>query len=102
MAGRRCPWPLSGVDFQLSQPARTGRRALGASDADGGWPSIPRTVGCRLIENVTQIAPDLSDTMLESVIRGRQFFLGPMPTGAFNDMAGQDMRDLIAYLRTLR
>ena len=59
-------------------------------------------MGCRLIENVTQIAPDLSDTMLESVIRGRQFFLGPMPTGAFNDMAGQDMRDLIAYLRTLR
>lgn len=66
----------------------------------GGIP-FPGPWGTVTSKNVTQIAPTLSDAMLESMIRGRVLFLGPMPTAAYNQMATEDMRDLIAYVRTL-
>ncbi|MGI9147069.1 MAG: hypothetical protein ACR2IK_11030 [Chloroflexota bacterium] len=50
---------------------------------------------------MTQIAPLLHEATLESMIRCRLLFLGPMPTAAYNQMATQDMRDLVAYLRML-
>lgn len=52
--------------------------------------------------NLTQIVPGMDDATLERAIRGKLTYLYAMPTPNFNQMAQQDMRDLIAYLRTLR
>jgi mono/diheme cytochrome c family protein len=52
--------------------------------------------------NVTEMARAFNDATLSQVLRGQLFSLQVMPTAAFNQMSVQDMRDLIAYLRTLR
>jgi mono/diheme cytochrome c family protein len=50
--------------------------------------------------NVT-IASLYPDRILDSVIRGRLAYKFAMPTALYNGMAADDMRDLIAYLKTL-
>lgn len=52
--------------------------------------------------NVTEMARGFDDATLSKVLRGQIYSLQVMPTAAFNQMAVQDMRDLIAYLRTLQ
>ncbi len=52
--------------------------------------------------NVTEIESAYNDANLDKVIRGQILSLHVMPTTAYNGMAEQDMRDLIAWLRTLK
>jgi mono/diheme cytochrome c family protein len=51
--------------------------------------------------NVT-IASQYPTQVLDSVIRGRMTYKFQMPTVLYNEMAADDMRDLIAYLKTIR
>lgn len=51
--------------------------------------------------NVT-IASQYSEQVLDSAIRGRLAYKFQMPTPLYNGMAADDMRDLIAYLKTFR
>ena len=51
--------------------------------------------------NVT-IASQYPEQILDGVIRGRLAYKFAMPTVLYNGMAAEDMRDLIAYLKTLR
>ena len=50
--------------------------------------------------NVT-IASQYSEQVLDSVIRGRLAYKFWMPTVLYNGMAADDMRDLLAYIKTL-
>lgn len=52
--------------------------------------------------NITIAGPYYSDETLDNLIRGRLAYKFEMPTSLFNVMAADDMRDLIAYLRTLK
>ena len=51
--------------------------------------------------NVT-VASEYADQVLDKVIRGRLAYKFAMPTELYNGMAADDMRDLIAYLKTLK
>jgi mono/diheme cytochrome c family protein len=51
--------------------------------------------------NVT-IASQYSGPVLDGIIRGRLAYKFQMPTVLYNGMAADDMRDLIAYIKTLR
>ena len=51
--------------------------------------------------NVT-IASQYPEQVLEGIIRGRLADKFVMPTDLYNGMAADDMRDLLAYLKTLR
>jgi mono/diheme cytochrome c family protein len=51
--------------------------------------------------NVT-IASQYSEQVLDGIIRGRLAYKFQMPTVLYNGMAADDMRDLIAYIKTLR
>jgi mono/diheme cytochrome c family protein len=51
--------------------------------------------------NVT-IASQYPAQVLDDTIRGRLMYKFRMPTDLFNDMSADDMRDLVAYLKTLR
>jgi mono/diheme cytochrome c family protein len=51
--------------------------------------------------NVT-IASQYPAQVLDSVIRGRLAYKFTMPTALYNGMAADDMRDLIAYLKTFQ
>jgi cytochrome c2 len=52
--------------------------------------------------NVTIAGPFYSDETLDNLIRGRLANKFEMPTNLFNGMAADDMRDVIAYLKTLK
>ena len=51
--------------------------------------------------NVT-ISSQYSAQILDDTIRGRLMYKFRMPTVLLNDMSADDMRDLVAYLKTLR
>jgi len=51
--------------------------------------------------NVSMVAARLPAVTLEDTIRGRMAFKFQMPSALYAHMAAEDMRDLIAYLRTL-
>jgi len=51
--------------------------------------------------NVTVSARQFPAPVLESAIRGRLTFKFQMPTDLYSTMAADDMRDVVAYLRTL-
>ena len=51
--------------------------------------------------NVT-IASQYPEPVLDDIIRGRLAYKLVMPTDLYNGMAADDMRDVIAYLKTLR
>jgi mono/diheme cytochrome c family protein len=52
--------------------------------------------------NVSMVAARLPAAVLEDTIRGRMDFKFQMPGDLYTHMAANDMRDLIAYLRTLK
>jgi mono/diheme cytochrome c family protein len=52
--------------------------------------------------NVTIAGPNYSEETLDNLIRGRLAFKFAMPTHLLNGMSTDDMRDLIAYLKTLK
>jgi hypothetical protein len=51
--------------------------------------------------NVT-IASQYPEEVLEGIIRGRLDYKFAMPTDLYNGMAADDMRDIIAYIKTLQ
>jgi mono/diheme cytochrome c family protein len=51
--------------------------------------------------NVT-ISSQYPAQVLDDTIRGRLMYKFRMPTNLYNDMSADDMRDLVAYLKTLR
>jgi hypothetical protein len=51
--------------------------------------------------NVT-IASQYPEQVLEDIVRGRLAYKLMMPTDLYNGMAADDMRDILAYLKTLR
>src|SRR5271168_5072389 len=51
--------------------------------------------------NVT-ISSQYPAQVLDDTIRGRLMYKFRMPTDLFNDMSADDMRDLVAYLKTLQ
>jgi mono/diheme cytochrome c family protein len=68
----------------------------------GGVP-LPGTDGSLVYSaNLTIAGPYYSEDTLDNLIRGRLAFKFAMPTDLFNGMSADDMRDLIAYLRTLK
>jgi hypothetical protein len=67
----------------------------------GGVPLPDRDGSLVHTANVT-IASQYSEPVLEGIIRGRLAYKFVMPTDLYNGMAADDMRDIIAYLKTLR
>jgi mono/diheme cytochrome c family protein len=67
----------------------------------GGIPFAGRW-GLVATANVSQIAAVMPAEQLEDMIRGRLSYKFQMPTDLYQQMAADDMRDLIAYLRTLK
>jgi mono/diheme cytochrome c family protein len=51
--------------------------------------------------NVT-LSSQYSAQVLDDTVRGRLMYKFRMPTGLYNGMSADDMRDLVAYLKTLR
>ena len=52
--------------------------------------------------NVTVPASSFPDRVLEDAIRGRLAFKFQMPTDLYRGMAADDMRDVVAFVKTLR
>jgi hypothetical protein len=67
----------------------------------GGVPFPLRNGGVVHSANVT-IASQYPEQVLEGIIRGRLADKFVMPTDLYNGMAADDMRDILAYLKTLR
>lgn len=67
----------------------------------GGVPFPVEAKGTVYSANVT-IASQYPEQLLDGIIRGRLAFKFQMPTHAYNEMAANDMRDIIAYLKTLQ
>jgi cytochrome c len=67
----------------------------------GGVPFPDRDGSVVHAANVT-IASQYPEQVLEGIIRGRLAYKFKMPTDLYNGMAADDMRDIIAYLKTLR
>jgi len=67
----------------------------------GGVPFAVSERGLVHSANVT-IASQYTERVLEGIIRGRLAFKYQMPTNLYNGMAADDMRDIIAYLKTLQ
>jgi mono/diheme cytochrome c family protein len=67
----------------------------GGSPAAGPW-------GVVAPANVSVIAGSMPPAQLEDMIRGRLAYKFQMPTILYAEMAAEDMRDLIAYLETVR
>ena len=67
----------------------------------GGVP-IPGLEGSFAYSPNLTIASQYPAGVLENLIRGRLRYEFRMPTDLFNDMSADDMRDLVAYLKTLR
>jgi mono/diheme cytochrome c family protein len=67
----------------------------------GGVPLPGRDGSVVHTANVT-IASQYPEQVLGGIIRGRLVYKFGMPTDLYNGMAADDMRDIIAYLKTLR
>jgi hypothetical protein len=67
----------------------------------GGVPFPVEEKGLVCSANVT-IASQYPEHVLDGIIRGRLAFKFQMPTHLYNGMAADDMRDIIAYLKTLQ
>ena len=67
----------------------------------GGVPFPVEEKGLVCSANVT-IASQYPEHVLDGIIRGRLAFKFQMPTHVYNEMAADDMRDIIAYLKTLQ
>ena len=61
---------------------------------DGPWGTVETA-------NVSMVAKLLPARGFDDIIRGRMAYKFQMPTDLYNGMAADDMRDLIAYLRSL-
>lgn len=71
-----------------------GRLFAGGIPLQGPW-GIVETA------NVSMVAAKMPPSVLEDMIRGRLSYKFQMPTDLYAKMAQDDMRDLLAYLRTL-
>jgi hypothetical protein len=67
----------------------------------GGVPFPGRDGSVVHTANVT-VTSQYPEQVLEGIIRGRLAYKFVMPTDLYNGMAADDMRDIIAYLKTLR
>jgi len=67
----------------------------------GGVPLPGRDGSLVHTANVT-IASQYPEDVLEGIIRGRLGYKFAMPTDLYNGMAADDMRDMIAYIKTLQ
>jgi mono/diheme cytochrome c family protein len=67
----------------------------------GGVPFPVQDRGVVYSANVT-LSSQYPDNVLEGIIRGRLAFKFQMPTHVYNEMAGDDMLDILAYLKRLR
>jgi len=66
----------------------------GGIPASGPW-------GVVAPANVSQIARTMPPAQLEDMIRGRLSYKFQMPTALYQEMAADDMRDLVSYLQTV-
>lgn len=67
----------------------------------GGIPFEVEGGGLVYTANVT-LASQYPEQVLDGIIRGRLAFKFQMPTHLYNEMAADDMRDIIAYIKTLQ
>jgi len=67
----------------------------------GGVPFPVEEKGQVYSANVT-VSSQYPEQVLDGLIRGRLAFKFQMPTHVYNEMAADDMRDIIAYLKTLQ
>jgi mono/diheme cytochrome c family protein len=66
----------------------------------GGEP-YPGSDGSLVYSANVTLSGEYANQVLDSLIRGRLAYKFTMPTTLYNGMAADDMRDLIAYLKTL-
>ena len=67
----------------------------------GGVP-LPGMEGSLVPSANVTIASQYPEEVLEGIIRGRLGYKFAMPTDLYNEMSADDMRDIIAYLKTLQ
>lgn len=67
----------------------------------GGVP-LPGMEGSLVPSANVTIASQYPEEVLEGIIRGRLGYKFAMPTDLYNGMSADDMRDIIAYLKTLQ
>jgi mono/diheme cytochrome c family protein len=67
----------------------------------GGVP-IGNVDGSLVFSSNVTLAGRYSPQVLDAVIRGRLAYKFKMPTDLYNGMSADDMRDIVAYLKTLR